>query len=442
MNGEQPMGLWRGRASAVREALRVGSGAAAAPRISGTDRPRPRWSPHPRPAFNSRTMELWGRFAGAVRRALCCLRRGNLPLGAVMLAMCLLASPAFAQKNLLESKCPGCGVDLTQAVVIHRASCRSDATNDCMAAAAFMKRMIAAREVHAYTVKEIDTLAKSDCRHLITLARNRGFKTAEDLQNEREQARRQAENDAWWRDFQARSKADENRRQAERDREDNLQQQDNEGRQRAQEIEESNVAVAKALLRKHKGNPAALENVKAQLRQQAETAEKNAAAARDAGFYQTASGLDDLAHAYRELANSADEEDFGSELGVVGGASLLDSLFGNGRAIGESMGGGLEHVADAEEGGGGRFGRLGGVARGMFEDSLSDPSQVYGGVDPIGVGIDNMDSIWPDDVIRSTLVAPVRTAGEGILGVLESGFARGSEAAGGGAPTTRQKGSC
>lgn len=340
--------------------------------------------------------------------------RGIAVVGAVVVTLCLVLTPAQGQvKNLLENKCPGCGVDVTKAVVIHRAGCRTQVSDECMAAAAFMKRLIAEGKVHSYTEEEIDKLAKTHCRYLVNvLASNWGFKTADEQRREAEQRARQAESDAFWQRHWAESEATSRQREAEWQRDVRLR-------------------SAQELLAKERGSPAARQDV-ADLRRAA-THSRLFARMIERGDSLRASAYEEIARHYENLAQEAERGASDDELEMTmrraREQSDAMSLYGDALSLGESASGAYDHVLDAEEFGGGRLGRLGSVATGLFDDFMSDPSGIYGGVDPVGVATDNMDSMWPDDAVRSTLVTPIDRAGDGVIGVLERGLRQSQDAA-------------
>lgn len=71
------------------------------------------------------------------------------------------------------------------------------------------------------------------------------------------------------------------------------------------------------------------------------------------------------------------------------------------------------HALDLNAGVPSRLARLGSVAKGVIMDYVTDPANIYGGVDPVGVALNNMD-MWPDGFVNRTLVAPILQASNGV----------------------------
>jgi len=128
------------------------------------------------------------------------------------------------------------------------------------------------------------------------------------------------------------------------------------------------------------------------------------------GKHTLASDLRSFAYRMDDLVNEAQAtaSKLSSTTATVNGAA---GQVGGHIGLGEL---GAELVVDAEEAYPDRPSRLKSVAGGVARNYASDPANTYGGVDPAGVALDNMERFWPKNNISSGLVSPIRKAGDGV----------------------------
>lgn len=228
--------------------------------------------------------------------------------------------------------------------------------DECARAVAFMKQLIRERKVLAYTAEDIDELAAENCGYLIrVVAGNRGFKTRE--QEARELEKRHAE--------QVRSGQDRLSEQMNR-------------------------------LLSQVNTPEQARNLASQAT--AKAIDAAASHALSEGKYDLYNALSDAAGKQRNLASTAEATAESLESKSAAKASVNVHPANHPRPIPPR----ISHTSELLE-----------TAADAVESFHSDPANIYGGVDPIGVATDNMEDIWPDGAVGK-LVEPIRAVNEGI----------------------------